>query len=358
MSEKVVLIVGGRSTEFDASIHSYKAFREELYEHKNWRERVAGILFVSREGQPFYIEGNRLPNDEDDFQQGQPLTWAEAIATLQKTDAYIFNLWHGNEGEDGALQGLAEILNLRGSFGSVFASSFTMNKWCQSMAISQLFPKRVKMPETLIISDEKDLNSFKEWNQRKQIESVVVKPNTMGASLMTARFDTSETDAIETLVKEILEYDRHALIQEYIKGKEFTCGVIEKNGEPCVVGVIEPITGNQFLGHEEKHLHERVKIQFHEKENPIACRIHELSKLIFRRIGIENMSRFDYLYDPVKDDLYFLEINSIPGFGNGSAFPTMLKMSGLSRLDFLEICIDNEVYRRKRKKVFKYKIEH
>jgi len=191
MSEKVVLIVGGRSTEFDASIHSYKAFREELYEHKNWRERVAGILFVSREGQPFYIEGNRLPNDEDDFQQGQPLTWAETIATLQKTDAYIFNLWHGNEGEDGALQGLAEILNLRGSFGSVFASSFTMNKWCQSMAISQLFPKRVKMPETLIISDEKDLNSFKEWSQRKQIESVVVKPNTMGASLMTARFDTS-----------------------------------------------------------------------------------------------------------------------------------------------------------------------
>ncbi len=357
--KKVILLVGGRSTEFDASIHSYKAFRHELLENDAWLERIAGVLYVSRKGQPFFIPGNQLPDGESGLGNEEcKLAWFEVFPILKKTDAYLFNLWHGNEGEDGALQGLAEILGLRGSFGSVFASSFTMNKWAQSMAIAYQMPDRLTIPATLIISHQEDLKDLKQWAEKEQISSVVVKPNNMGASLLTTRFNISEEKAIRALVEEILVYDTHALIQKYIEGREFTCGVIEEAGGPRSLGVIEAVTKNHFLGHAEKHCHHGVKAQFCSAADPLTLRIHELSVLLFRIIGLENMARFDFLYQVETNQIFFLEVNSIPGFGNGSAFPAMLRKAGLSRLDFLEICLNNDVSRLSRKKEFRYKIEH
>lgn len=334
--KKISIIYGGRSTEHDASIKSYENIVEQL--DKN-RFSIENCVYIER-------DGTVLLNK-------RKISFGTLIDTMEKSDTFLINLLHGTEGEDGAWSGVADIRDIKGSFESVNTSSILMNKKQQEDIIKSTYKNVLKTPLTITCKYGDDMK--KAINEIKTIKSeyVVVKPNNMGASHLTEKIKTTNIEAIEKLIANIHKYDEMALIQEYIQGDEYTCGVIRKNNDLLALEVIKVNTHEQFLGHKEKHNKGYTEVLF--INNELTNTIKDMSKKLFNLFGVIGMCRFDFL---VKNNtIYYLEGNLIPGFSKGSAFPRMLKESNIDMNDFIEVLINSFSNKKKRIKYLKYDIE-
>ena len=165
---------------------------------------------------------------------------------------------------------------------------------------------------------------------------MIVKPNSMGASHFVGKFHVSEVHGIEDFITSIFPYSKSVLIQEFIYGTEYTCGVMNEQGRPTALPVIRVSTASGVLGHQEKHQHGSAQITF--EDSAISKEIQRISIELFELFRVNGMVRFDFLV--CNHGVFFLEGNLIPGFSKGSAFPMMLYESGQTLNDFLLNMID------------------
>src|SRR6266498_1501524 len=133
----ITLLVGGRSTEHDASLHGYQHVLQQLSEHPG-RVIVDAVLYVDRDGLGHFFDQPPWPADEYDLQKRSAQPLVQAIARLLERNSFVFSLLHGNEGEDGGWQGVADVLGVRGSFGPTLASALGMDKYFQAMVVRTL----------------------------------------------------------------------------------------------------------------------------------------------------------------------------------------------------------------------------
>src|SRR5262245_4691984 len=107
---RIVALVGGRSTEHDASYHSYLGLLAALRSRPEVVE-LAAVCFLSRRGVGYVHRAPPWPTSYEALSAGQPLSTAELALELSRLGHFVFSLLIGNEGEDGAWQGVAEVLN-------------------------------------------------------------------------------------------------------------------------------------------------------------------------------------------------------------------------------------------------------
>lgn len=311
--KKISIIYGGRSTEHDASLKSIENFLENL----NRKEfEIVDLIFIDREGNIFINDVKRSIGELID-----------KIKTEKET--YFLNLLHGQEGEDGSWSGLFDICDATGTFESVNTSSILMNKFQQSACISFAFDE-IKVPKTVILNRNNDYNLKEKINIFNNSE-IIVKPNNMGASHFVKRFNNKDIKSIDSQIKKIFEYDDEVLIQEFIEGDEYTCGVINYNDKIKVLPIIHAKPKSDFLNHEVKHTTGNIICDFNDfKEKK---QIESISISLFKLFKVVGMCRFDYLITKT-GNIYYLEGNLIPGFSKGSAFPMMLKEANISLTEF------------------------
>ena len=166
----------------------------------------------------------------------------------------------------------------------------------------------------------------------------IIKPNSMGNSLFVEFSESLSLSQLKSQIEVIKPYDNEILVQEYIKGVEYSCGVLENNGKIQALPVAEIHVESNIFGHKEKENNlERILFR-NDNTQPIEP-IKLASIKLFTALGIRNYSRFDYIYS--NGMIYFLEANPITGLGKESIYPKMLKEVNLSRLDLVDICISN-----------------
>ncbi len=349
------VLVGGRSTEHDASLHSYLHVLEDIELNTNRSIHCVAVYYISRQGQAYAYRSTPWPSSEGELCAGEGLSIGALIDELVEDKGFVFNLLHGNEGEDGAWQGIAEVANIRGSFGSVFAAALTMNKWAQSLLAVSAFESRLHYPEMWRISSTSSPQDIDQIIHNLNGRTCVVKPNRMGASLCAERYEYLTVEKLQALAAKIAPFDSEILVQEYIRGTEYTCGCIELNGRVNALPIIQAITDQQFLGHAEKHQKGLVQAHLILEDTPITMELKEISCKLFREFDLSAMCRFDYI---VTDQgiPYFLEANSIPGLMRGSAFPKMLSAIGLDCVDLVRLCVEAEKGRLPRAKLLPYAI--
>lgn len=355
MSRPIIFLVGGRSTEHDASLHSYAAFREALLREQAYSDHHAGVYYITRNGGVRAFPPGAWPS-LDELESGQKLSLVEACSKLQEQQCYLFSLLHGNEGEDGAFQGLAEIFGLEGNFGSVLASALTMSKWELGLVMDGLKFEGVKTPKSWII-DTHQPNQLDAIIRELDGRPCVVKPNAMGASLLTTLVENPSAEVLKELIEEIKDFDTRCLVQAFIQGDEYTCGCVRKQSKFMTLPVVQAETDKHFLGHEEKHRAGLVNVIFHEQDTPLTKRIKEFSAYICDVLKLPDMARLDFIYHQATDTLYFLEVNTLPGFGCASIFPKMLAGGGISLKDLLSICVENARDSAVRNKYLPYDID-
>lgn len=334
---KIGFIYGGRSTEHDASIKSYENVRMEL-EHDDFV--ISDVAYIDRCG--------NVSLNASSVSHGAFIDYVK-----NNNDIFWINLLHGQEGEDGAWSGIYEVIDGKGSFENILTSSLIMDKYIQSCFATKILEQQLLMPVSSIVS-RADLSNIDIILRKYDglTDKIIVKPNSMGASHLTETFHTKDKTKIINHINQILAYDSEALIQQFISGDEYTCGVFNNCGKIELLPVIKVTSTRDILGHKEKHHNGLLEVLF--ISNEFTEKIKNIVEVLFYEFRIKGMVRFDFI---VKDDqIYYLEGNLIPGFSKSSAFPMMLKEAGITIAGFFKAIIPNYMCE-KRNKYLPYEID-
>jgi D-alanine-D-alanine ligase len=295
----------------------------------------------------------------DSFINGEKrLSLAEAVHMISKSDEFIFSLLHGQMGEDGHFQGIAKAMGIMGTFGSVLSSSLSMSKYHMAQFVAARYPQFTLIPTILITATDLEFLSEK-LNPFYGLE-IVVKPNSLGASLFTEKITLNDQALahVEKLVSNILRYDTMVLVQRYIAGKEYSCGCLEIYNDVLVLPLINIKTKDNFFGHQEKHKQGKaveILVNDYELDSNLTT-IKEVFKDLFTNLLFENMCRFDFIVSP-DIQVYFLEANPLPGLMKNSIFPKMIKACGIEVHNLPEIFYENSLSRNNKETKIEYEID-
>lgn len=253
-------------------------------------------------------------------------TWVDEI----KPDL-VFIALHGKYGEDGTIQSLLESMGQKYTCSGAAASILGMNKMFFKFLVNK---ENIKNPKAIFLRD-KNLNVS---DLKRLGWPVVVKPVLGGSSI-----GISIVRAKENLMKAInlaFKYDQEILIEEYIKGIEVSCSVIENNGEVLALPLVEICPKKEFFDYKSKY-NEKLCQEIVPARVPdeLSQKIFEISKKVFKLLKCKGMARLDFIIK--NNEAYVLEINIIPGMTSQSLLPKAAKVVGINYTELLDKIIQS-----------------
>jgi D-alanine-D-alanine ligase len=263
----------------------------------------------------------------------------EVEGTRGKPDV-VFIALHGRFGEDGTIQGLLELLEVPYVGSGVLASA---------LAIDKLMTRKVLQADGILVPRGIEVcrsTGLDEIEQRVELETglpAVVKPNTEGSSIGLSIAHTKED--LRSALTEAFKYDERLLIEEYVSGIEITAPVIG-NRELRPLPLIEIIPAGHFYDYHSKYANggsehvipARISADLTERAQELGLRCH-------RALGCMGMSRTDMIVRG--EDIYVLEVNTIPGMTPTSLLPQAAAAVGISFPQLLDTLIGYALEKRK-----------
>ena len=324
----IAVISGGDSSEFVVSVKSgvnvYKAIATEKY--NPWLIQLKGKEWIVMED-----EKKIADIDKSDF------SFTTGKEKISFSFAYI--TIHGTPGEDGILQGYFELLGIPYSTCDVHTSSLTFNKWFCNNYLSSF---NIKMAKSIKISKGEIIDSSAVIKNLGL--PVFIKPNAGGSSFGVTKVKIREE--IEPAVKKAWEESNDALIEQFIDGKEFTCGLVKIKNKKIVFPVTEVLPKNEFFDFEAKYTPGVT-----EEITPARLPAHlfeqcqNLSSEIYDLCRCDGIVRIDYILK--NEEFYFLEVNTTPGMTATSFIPQQINAMGLTLKDIISLIIDDKLERSK-----------
>jgi len=307
--KKVAILFGGPSSEHEVSVSSAKNILEnidrELFEilevfiTKEFLYEIEGVLYNEQKG----------------------------LEEIKRRNIDIaFPIIHGAYGEDGVLQKKLEELNILFVGSSSKASSLAIDK---NKTNEILDANGILIPKSFVIT--------KNNTEHGCDYPIIVKPINEGSSVGLFKFE-KDVDFKNSL-NEIFKNNNEMLVQEFIQGREFTCGVIEKEGEIIPLIATEVVlTKGEIFDYDAKYTSGGCEeITPANVDEETMKRIQNLAVKCHQIIGCKSISRTDIILK--NDDLYVLEINTIPGMTKTSFIPAEAKACGYSMKEIITILI-------------------
>ncbi len=351
---RIAVLFGGRSAEHDVSILSarnvVKAIDASKYE--------VVPIGINRRGGWFLVEigddgslPSAVPESGTEISllpggNGRLLAIPEngTPFELQRIDV-VFPVLHGPFGEDGSVQGLAEVAGVPFVGSGVLGSATAMDKDVAKRLLREAgLP--VARSVTLRAGDEP---SFGKITDALGLP-VFVKPARQGSSVGVSKAETAEE--FRAALREALVHDRKVLVEEFVAGREVECGVLEHGDGRLTVSVpgeIIPAASHGFYTYEAKYIDaEGAALQIPAELSDAATRqLQDMSRRAFQALSCEGMARVDFF---VRADGSALvnEVNTIPGFTNISMYPKTLAASGIAYSDLVGRLIEHAIERWRR----------
>lgn len=315
---RVAILTGGKAAELEISRASAKVVAENLSKDKY----LSYLIDITESPWNCTFEGKDYHIDLNDFSvtiDGQKINFD-----------VVFMAIHGTPAEDGKLQGYFDLLNIPYTCCGTLASAVTFDKDVCKQLVKEM---GVKMAKSILLN-----NKNKDENAILQNLSfpLFVKPNKNGSSYGISKVKSKEF--LKEALDKAFRFDDEVLVEEFIAGREFGCGVVEKNKSLIALPMTEIITKREFFDYEAKYLGEAQEITPPEnfpKEKMLECQ--ELSKRIYRQLKLKGAVRMDYFLSG--DDFYLLEVNTIPGLSAASILPQQAQAHGWSLAEFFDIIL-------------------
>ncbi len=256
---------------------------------------------------------------------------------LKKID-FAFLAFHGEFGEDGRVQALLEIHKVPYSGSGIGASALAMDKK-NSRDLFKL--AGLNVPKTLHIKKGENYSSLVGFFISKVSKlPVVIKPCGRGSSVGVSIVETEKK--LPQAIREAFKYDDDILIEEYIRGTEVTCGVLENfGGQKYFVLPITQITPvkHKFFSYKAKYTVGAAKeITPAPVDEIVYKKVQEAAIKAHQILGCKGYSRTDMI---VKNGgaIYVLELNSLPGLTKNSLLPKQAASVGLKPIDLFDLII-------------------
>ena len=255
-----------------------------------------------------------------------------------------FILLHGTFGEDGGIQFLLESFDIPYTCSDPYTSAVCFDKLITYRLVKDL----VDIPEYVHLEsmDQLDRVEIPEF-------PVVVKPRREGSSIgvKICRTPADLRDHVES----VLDTYGSAIIQKYIKGQEITVSILEIDGVPTVLPILELRPRREFYDYIAKYTPGMTEFILPAEIPDDATRmVKETALRIYRYLECRDMARVDGIYSD--GIFYFLEVNTIPGMTELSDLPASAKAMGMSFEDVVS-CVVRSALRRKEVRKWKSSME-
>ncbi|MDX6746836.1 D-alanine--D-alanine ligase [Polaribacter sp. PL03] len=320
MKKNIAIIMGGYSSEVNISIKSGNVVYNHLDSHKYNSFRV---LILKEKWVVLDAEENEYLIDKNDF--------SFILNNKRMVFDCVFNAIHGAPGENGQILAYFNLINLKHTSAPFYQMALTFNK---RDTLSAVKAYGIKAATSIY------LNKGDEINLDKIIDKVglpcFIKPNNAGSSYGISKAHTKEAilPAIEVAYKE----DSEILIESFLDGTEVSVGVIQYKGETKVLPITEIVSENDFFDYEAKYEGKSKEITPARITKTQQEKVEKVAKKVYNILNMSGFSRSEYIF--IKDEPYFLEINTVPGLTEKSILPQQAQEAGITLSQLFENAIE------------------
>ncbi|MDD3172529.1 MAG: D-alanine--D-alanine ligase [Herbinix sp.] len=341
---KIVVLAGGTSTERDVSLITgtmiYKALKS------NGHQVVLLDVYMGYEGEENQINGGASsPAFHNIFQIDKD--WAANISSIKENNPdinqikalrkgntksffgngiidicsmadIVFLALHGENGEDGKIQAAFDLMGIKYTGTDYTSSAIAMDK-----AISKEIFSVYQIPTPRGIHVKKD--EAYEWNLYPCVVKVCNGGSSVGVSI------ANTVSEMETALKNVFAYGNEVIIEQYIKGREFSIGVIDGKALPIIE--IAPLIG--FYDYKNKYqAGSAVETCPAQLSDDITVQMQNIAEDVFTALRLKTYARMDFILNEA-NEIFCLEANTLPGMTPTSLLPQEAKAIGM---DFNALC--------------------
>lgn len=330
---KIAVLFGGCSPEYGVSLQSAAA----ILRHMDSSQYEPVMVGISQAGDWFHYTGS-VDNIESDTWYSAKTCVPAVMSPDRSASALLvfgpgcmqkiyldaaFPILHGQNGEDGTVQGLFELAGVPLVGCGVLASALCMDK---DRAHKLAQAAGVNVPTSAILNQQMDMDKA-QFLADKLGYPLFVKPLRAGSSYGITK--VTGRDELPTAIKVAFEYDSHIILEEAISGFEVGCAVL--GNDILTVGELDEIElGDGFFNFTEKYTLKTSAIHVPARiPTTKAAEMKEIAQRIYKALGCQGFARVDMFLDG-NGRVVFNEVNTIPGFTAHSRYPSMMKAIGMS----------------------------
>ena len=308
MKKTIAVVAGGTSSEYVISMRSAQTVLGCL----DTEQFEPYLVVIETDRWYARVDGAELPIDKNNFSfqlNNQTITF-EAV----------YNIIHGTPGEDGKMQGYWDLIGMPYTGCDMLTSAITFSK---SVCKELVRTHDIITPQSVVVRQDEDYSV--DTLASSMTFPCFVKPNNGGSSFGVSKVD--QPDQLEAAIKKALEHDREALVEEYIRGQELTCGVYKKDGTAHALPITAIIPKNAFFDFQAKYEGASEEVTPAPIGDSLTEQCQRLTEKIYMLLHGRGFMRIDYM---LRDDmLYFIEANTTPGFSPQSIFPQQVRIAGI-----------------------------
>ena len=315
------IFCGGYSSEFEISIKSATTIQKNF--PKGWN--VVKII-VNKDD--WNVE---LATDTISLNRNNMTFITDGVET--KIDAALIYT-HGDPGENGKIGALLDINNTPYLNSSVLSSALSFDKWFCNQFLSS-FGVNVAKSILIIDKSELDIESIK----NKLGFPVIVKPTDSGSSFGVSKVNSE--DELEKAVDMAFIEGKSVVIEEFLIGREVTCGIYRTIDGLVALPLTEIVSENEILDYEAKYLGKSTDYTPARISDELTQIIQQESKKIYQLLKLKSIIRIDFML--CETGPYVIEINTTPGFSPQSIVPEMLKHANITLEKFWSDIVKSEL---------------
>jgi D-alanine-D-alanine ligase len=325
----ILLVYGGESPEHEVSIAS----ATNVYNALDASRYTALLCYIDQDGGFWHTE----TIEPQTAHRLVPVLGASTVEYDGQTHHIeaIFAVLHGQNGEDGTIQGLARLMHTPIVGCGVTASSICIDK----VLAKQLLDYNHIPIVPFIVGYKGDAYPTYKQTAATLGETLFVKPARLGSSVGVSK--VTDQAGLLTALDAAFALDDKVLIEAGITARELEVAVLGHNAQPKASAVGEIIPDREFYSFASKYdanATSQVKIPA-DIPNETAEQIRTYAVQAFTALQCEGLSRVDFFIDPA-GKVYLNEINTLPGFTDISMYPQLWQHEGIGYTDLLTRLIE------------------
>ncbi|MFM2194660.1 MAG: D-alanine--D-alanine ligase [Bacteroidota bacterium] len=318
--KNIAVVCGGYSGERVVSMRSAAMVMENMD-----RSKFHPIQIVIEESRWFArLDEQEIDVNRNDFS-------VQTQEGIMRFDG-VFMMIHGTPGENGLMQGYFEMIGLPCTTGDVLNMALTFNKKATTRALGAM---GYRVAKSVVVRKEEDISA-------EQLVSQVglpcfVKPNCGGSSIGTSK--VSNANELLAAIERARNEDEDILVEEFISGREVTCGVIVIDGKPTALPITEIVSENEFFDFQAKYEGKSQEITPAPISSAHYERVQNLAARIYSDLNCGGMIRVDFLLPD--EEPCVIEVNTVPGFSAASIIPQQAAAMGMDKTTLITTVIES-----------------
>ncbi len=333
----VCILFGGISPEHEVSLRSAESVLNNIDQDKY----TVFPLGITKTGQWILFGGDdysMLPGGQwQDHPgnrraaispvRGQGLLIFEGEGVVSQPIDVVFPVLHGENGEDGAMQGLLQMAGIAYVGPHVAASAVAMDKTLTKLVVDNAHITQAAWQLVRSIDAEERMDKVLDSLEEQFRYPVFVKPAGTGSSVGVSK--AKDREGLRKALLDASAYDKKILVEEFIHGREVEVAVMG-NDAPVASVCGEIDSGADFYDYDSKYVTDTSTAYIPARiPEDVAEQVRDAAVKVYSVVGCQGLSRVDFFVTYEDNRVVFNEINTLPGFTSISMYPKLFAASGI-----------------------------